>query len=214
VELLVALGAFLVISPLLSEDGWWRLPSALLFVGVIGASLHVVGNAGRHLIVPGATGVAAFVLEIAAELTGRPPLSIASRAIFGLYLAIVVALLLRGILRAQQVTSNAIAGGVCVYVLIGMMWAAVFTSLEMFQPGSFVRGSAQLGHQANGLYVEMLYFSYVTVATVGYGDIVGATPIARMLAVVAALSGQLYLAVFVAGLVGLVATQGRASRGE
>ena len=63
-----------------------------------------------------------------------------------------------------------------------------------------------------GPYGELLYFGYVTVTTVGYGDIIAATPIARMLSVLAALSGQLYLAVFVAGLVGMVAAQGRASR--
>ena len=214
VALLVALGAFLVVSPLLSEGGWWRLLNALLFVAVIGASLRVVGKAGRQVIVPGAIGLASLGLELAAEMGGSHSLSIASHAFFGAYLGYVVISLLRGILRVQRVTGDAIAGGVCVYVLIGMMWAAVFTALELFHPGSFVRGGAQLVLEARGLYIELLYFSYVTVATVGYGDIVAVTPFARMIAVVASLSGQLYLAVFVAGLVGLLAAQGRAARDE
>ena len=201
-------------TPLLSDGGWWRLASGLLFVSVIGASLGVVGKTGRQLIVPGAIGLATLVLGFAAEVGGAVLLMIASNAAFGAYLAYVVISLLRGILRAERVTADAIAGGVCVYVLIGMMWAAVFTALELFQPGSFVQGGAPLVHGTRGLFVELLYFSYVTVATVGYGDILAATPFARMLAVVAALSGQLYLAVFVAGLVGMLLSHGRAARGD
>ena len=199
-------------TPLLSDGGWWRLASGLLFVSVIGASLGVVGKTGRQLIVPGAIGLATLVLGFAAEVGGAVLLMIASNAAFGAYLAYVVISLLRGILRAERVTADAIAGGVCVYVLIGMMWAAVFTALELFQPGSFVQGGAPLVHGTRGLFVELLYFSYVTVATIGYGDILAATPFARMLAVVAALSGQLYLAVFVAGLVGLLLSHGRGAR--
>lgn len=214
VALLVALGAFLVVTPLLSGGGWWRLANGLIFVSVIGASLGVVGKTGRQVIVPGAIGLATLVIGISAEMGGAHPLLIASHVAFGAYLAYVVVALLRGILRAERVTADAIAGGVCVYVLIGMLWAAVFTALELFQAGSFVKGGAQLVHGKRDLYVELLYFSYVTVATVGYGDILAATPFARMLAVVAALSGQLYLAVFVAGLVGMLLSHGRAARGD
>ena len=123
-----------------------------------------------------------------------------------------VVTLLRGILRVERVTGDAIAGGVCVYLLIGMPWGAVFTTLELLQPGSFLQGGAPIAREAHGPYGELLYFSYVTVMTIGYGDILAATPVARMLSVLAALSGQLYLAVFVAGLVGMLAAQGRASR--
>lgn len=180
-------------------------------MAVIAASLRVAGNAGRQVIVPGAIGPASLGLEIAAEIDGAASLPIASHAVFAAYLACVVISLLRGILRVQQVTGDAIAGGVCVDVLLGMMGVAVFTALELFRPGSLVPGGPQLVHEVRGSHIELLYCSHVTVATIGYGDIVGATPFGRMVAVVAALSGQLYLAVFVAGLVGLLLAQGRAA---
>lgn len=212
VALLGALGAFLVVMPLLGAGSGWRLVSAVLFLAVIAASLRVVGRGGRDVLVPGAIGVVALSLEIVAEFGGSPSLSIASHAIFAAFLAFVIATLLRGILRVERVTGDAIAGGVCVYLLIGLLWAAVFTVLELVRPGSFLQGGAPIVHMVRGPYSELVYFSYVTVMTVGYGDIVAATPVARMLAVLAAVSGQLYLAVFVAGLVGMVAAQSRASR--
>ncbi len=169
-------------------------------------------RAGAHLLIPGAVGFGAIALELVADFGGHASLSIAAHAIFASYLAFVVVTLLRGILRVERVTGDAIAGGACVYLLIGLLWGAVFTVLELVQPGSYLQGGVPIVHKVHGPYGELLYFGYVTLTTVGYGDIVAATPIARMLAVLAALSGQLYLAVFVAGLVGMVAVQSRASR--
>lgn len=212
VALLGALGGFLVVTPLLGAGSGWRLVSAVLFLAVIASSLRVVGRGGRDVLIPGAVGFGAIALELVAGFGGHASLSIAAHAIFASYLAFVVVTLLRGILRVERVTGDAIAGGACVYLLIGMLWGAVFTTLELFQPGSFLQGGAPIAHRARGPYGELLYFSYVTVMTIGYGDILAATPIARMLAVLAALSGQLYLAVFVAGLVGMLAVQSRGSR--
>ena len=212
VALLGALGAFLVVTPLLGAANEWRLVDAVLFLAVLGSSLRVVGRGGRQLLVAGAVALIGLALEIGSGFGGHVSLSIAAHAIFASYLAFVVVALLSGILRVERVTGDAIAGGACVYLLIGLLWGAVFTVLELVQPGSYLQNGAPIVHQVHRPYGELLYFGYITLTTVGYGDIVAATPIARMLAVLAALSGQLYLAVFVAGLVGMVAAQSRASR--
>lgn len=113
--------------------------------------------------------------------------------------------LLRQALGASTVTADIIAGAVCVYLLLGVIWALVFSLIEQLLPGSFlVNGSPFAPDVAQSvLRSELLYLSFITLSTVGYGDVVPAVPSARAFAVLEALTGQLYLTVLVARLVGL-----------
>ena len=104
------------------------------------------------------------------------------------------------------VTADTIAGSVCAYLILGVVWAFAFSLVELARPGAFlVNGTpmaATIG-TPTALNKELLYFSLVTLSTVGYGDIVPAVPPARMLAVLEAVTGQIYLAVLIGGLVGM-----------
>jgi hypothetical protein len=119
---------------------------------------------------------------------------------------------LYGILRtilAKKVSGNALLGAVCGYLLLGIIWSLIYSTVETAQPGSLFAGrphaeciSAPSG--SRGIYT---YYSFVTLTTLGYGDITPVTPFARTLAWLEAMTGQLYLAVLVAGLVGLKVMQ-------
>jgi voltage-gated potassium channel Kch len=103
--------------------------------------------------------------------------------------------ILNRISRHEHVTFQTVMGGVAAYALIAFVMAAVFHSLQ------FLTGTAALdGVVATGDYV---YFSFVTLTTVGYGDITPATELAKRLAVVEAFVGQVFLIVLVARLVTL-----------
>ena len=95
------------------------------------------------------------------------------------------------------ITGNQITGAVCVYLLFGVIWVIAYQLVEMFSPGS-VKGleSYQSGQ-------PLLYYSLVTLTTLGYGDIVPVRPAALALAYTEAVFGQIYLAVLVAGLVSM-----------
>ena len=105
----------------------------------------------------------------------------------------------------------------CIYLLLGVLWALVYSALELLAPESFtimVAGGA--GNEAMRFRADQaifpLYYSFITLTTLGYGDVVPSSPPARMLAALEAIMGQLYLAVLVARLVGLhiaQATMGR-----
>ena len=90
-----------------------------------------------------------------------------------------------------------IMGAICVYFLIGLIWADVFFILETLQPGSFQIPPEQVGQ------ATLDYFSYVTLTTLGYGDITPISAPARSLSLLEAMMGQLYLAVLIARLVGI-----------
>ena len=119
-----------------------------------------------------------------------------------LFIAYVIVALTREILRqGDAVTLDTIAGAACVYMLMGVIWANAFMLLEHLRPGSFVIPDDWRlpGDQAGP---ALVFFSYVTLTTVGYGDIRTSGPAAAGMAVVEAIVGQLFLAVTIARLVG------------
>jgi Ion channel len=127
--------------------------------------------------------------------------------------------ILRDVLAKGRVDANRIWGAVCVYILIGLIWSYVFGLLFSVYDDCLMV-SDRFPQQAAGLQDELrghptrLYFSFVTLTTVGYGDIAPGNVVTRLLATVEAVVGQLYLAILVARLVGLHITQARPAAGE
>ena len=85
-------------------------------------------------------------------------------------------------------------------MLLGLAWVSIYQLVEVFYPGSFVGGSID-GADRNLIVSELLYFSFVTLTTLGYGDINPVTPVARSVAVLEAVAGVLSLAIIVSRLV-------------
>ncbi|MEA1052656.1 potassium channel family protein [Lamprobacter modestohalophilus] len=104
--------------------------------------------------------------------------------------------------RRGSPTNDTVYGGICVYILLGYCFALVFMLLEILSPGSFdythptPAGIAQIESQ-------LIYFSFVTLTTVGFGDITPLTPPARSLVMIEAVIGPMFVAVFLARLVGV-----------
>ncbi|MCU0958516.1 MAG: potassium channel family protein [Pirellulaceae bacterium] len=137
--------------------------------------------------------------------SGPPCLVVAYILAAGFY-----AFALYGMLRALLVnqlnplSGDAVFGAVCGYLLLGIIWSLLYCAVEAATPGSFhvapTTGAAAQSAELNRL--DLTYYSYVTLATVGYGDVTPITHVARTLAWTEAIVGQFYLAVLVAGLVG------------
>lgn len=108
------------------------------------------------------------------------------------------AFLLRFIIKAERVNTNSVFAATSSYLLISLIWAYAYSLVAIIDPQAFGPGQA-----AEISRVDMVYFSFVTITTLGYGDISPVAPFARMLAAVESVVGQLYLAVLVAWLVGL-----------
>lgn len=114
----------------------------------------------------------------------------------------VVLNLLRFILRAPRVNSEVLCASVAGYLMLGLVWAAAYILTALLVPGSFVF-SAGPAPSGSMLGFTALYYSVITLTTVGYGDIVPVSGAARMLAMMEAMTGTLYMAVLVARLVSL-----------
>lgn len=106
----------------------------------------------------------------------------------------------RHLLHSASIEVNEIIGAICVYLLLGLTWAIAYLFINVTIPQSFHNlTSTDLGSQL----LELMYYSFITITTTGYGDIAPARPMARTVAYLEAITGQFYVAVLVAWLVGM-----------
>ncbi len=123
-------------------------------------------------------------------------------------LGVLIFRILRNLLRVRCVVFDQICGGLCVYILFGYAFAFLYSAIERLVPGSFIIDRARFGLEDPELYLHhlrslMTYFSFITLTTLGFGDITPAHDLPRSLVATQAVIGQIYLAVFVARLVSL-----------
>ena len=117
--------------------------------------------------------------------------------------AILSVIVLLQVFREGPITTHRIAGAIAVYLLFGLMWAFVYQFIAMQSPEAFKLPDSLGTYTADTLQSNLLYFSFVTLTTLGYGDILAVHPLARMLVMLEALTGQLFPAILLARLVSL-----------
>jgi len=116
----------------------------------------------------------------------------------GLFYIFLVAVILNYLFKEKQITADVIASAICAYLLLGLAWSAVFSILELQQSGSF-----NIPQSLQAESSPFNYYSYVTLTTLGYGDMTPVTAEARSLSLLEAITGQLYLATLIARLVAI-----------
>jgi hypothetical protein len=174
----------------------------LAFVAVLTVTgvAAVSGNRGM-LIVVIILAAAGIGLDWAAHFANQKALWVIddlSRLAFVLMLAVIVTV---RVFRPGNITHHRVQGAICVYLLAGMAWAYSYSVLLAFDPAAIhISETYDTASVRTGL---IRYFSFVTLTTLGYGDIVPVSPIARSLAASEALFGQLYPAIMIARLISL-----------
>ena len=177
------------------------LNSAILVTGV-----YAVSAVRRHVWIAMAIAVSQVSLTLAARFLGPNHPSTWGLAKAAIVLLIVFYLftlvqVLAYVLRGVVITKDKIYGALDVYLLIGLAWASAYALLETFEPGSFSNNVASPSG-GSPQPPDLIYFSFVTLTTLGYGDITPVTAQARSLTLLESVTGVLYLAVLVARLVG------------
>jgi hypothetical protein len=212
--LFVTLLVFFLTVPLVHEvrealhPGTPPVVEALLFIAVLAAVVISVstGRASKFIALGLGVPTALFiVLQFFADSTW---ITAARRLCAVGFLSYAIITMLRYILSTQLVTTNTVFASLCIYMLLGLLWALCYSIIDHLNPAAF-RSSVRTDESAfllrigSGGSTAVLYFSFATLTTLGYGDIVPVSPLARTLASLEAITGQLYLAVLVARLVGL-----------
>lgn len=149
---------------------------------------------------------AALVGLLTAEILGHDALRIAALSLaLGLF-GLTTLVMLNALVHSRQVSADTLVGGSCVYLMLGLCFAIAFMLLTEVAPGSLEAGGVALQRSLDDPSyhaTKLLYFSFVTLTTLGYGDVVPVSEAAQMFSASEAIVGQLYLAIFVARLVGL-----------
>jgi Ion channel len=195
VGLLVALG----IGPWL-EDLGARVLVDILALGAFASAIHAVGSGRWYTLALLLLGTATAVFGLLVEVTGSiywllPGLCL--YIVFGIFTLIA---LFGYVVRPGTITVDKIYGALSIYLLAGFTWGGVYSLIEVLNPGSF-HWTHAVGHYPKTLLQSFVYLSFVTLASLGYGDITPVTPEARSVALLEVIFGVFYLVVVIARLV-------------
>ena len=209
--LLVVLLALFVVHPLLSARGGvgGRFFANLLFLMVLIGAVNAVVSYKRVLWVVGLLAIPSVVLRWVGFFFDNPVLAHGAFALDFVLYAVISAILLLYLLRSTVVTTDKLMGALAVYLLIGLAWAHLYYLIEVMVPGSF-QVLVDLGADSGAHpMAKFIYFSYVTLSTLGYGDITPQSRFAESMAALEAITGQFFLAVMIARMVGMHLASGR-----
>jgi hypothetical protein len=201
---LLALAVVFFFAALAPDAAWSTIVLVLLETATLILALRTAGwRVTQSRIVFGlvALGSAAAIADILWNTNLMNALVGILGGLLTVALAVVIAL---GAVEQGEVNSRSVAGAICVYVLLGLVFMHVFGVLAVLGHGSF------FAQGTDGTRALRLYFSYTTLATLGYGDYTPAGNLGHSLAVLEALLGQLYLVTVVAVVVTRLAPRRRA----
>jgi hypothetical protein len=177
------------------------MSTIVFFLGV-----YAIGRNRRTLIILIILGLPWFLSEWAFTKSTR---TIFTSMLFFIFVTITI---LEHILKSEEVTTDTLYGAVCVYLLLGIMWASIYGFLEYVSPGAVFEGyDKEITTKISSN--ELIYYSYTTLATIGYGDITSVTPVGRIISVLEAIFGQLYIAFLVARLISIYTTNALRRKG-
>ena len=201
--LLISLLSLMLITPLF--EGIFKLTTLIdIFITVIFlSSLYAISQKAENLRI--AVGLLLPVIAgmWLANFAGIPYLLLVGDFFAILFFAFIIIIILSSLLKEDTVTLDVIYGAIVVFLLMAIMWAFIFDVIETLKPGSF---QVTLNH-SQGSRVHFVYYSFVTITTVGYGDILPVSLIARAFSIVEMVVGQFYLIILIARLVGINITQ-------
>jgi hypothetical protein len=205
VHLLLSLVALLIVAPFLEHFQNGDAIEAILMTIVLVLSVLAVGGGRRTLLTMSCLAVPALLCKWLNQI--RPDLVPPSWFIFGAlaFCVVVIWRLLRFVLHSVRVTNEVLCASISAYLLLGLTWAFGYMLIGLGNPNAFIftiPHAVQEPMNARNAF----YFSFVTLSTLGYGDIVPFSGGARVLAMTEALSGMMYVAILIARLVALQTT--------
>jgi len=205
-EFLIAVVLLFVVSPFVELIPGGNLIETVLITLVLVMGVLAVGRRRRTLVVAVILALPAFIGKWVNHF--RPDLVPTEVFLVTglLFVIFVVAHLLGFILRAPRVNSEVLCAGISAYLLLGLSWSFAYLLVAQLAPDAFfLNNGTTTGHSLHG--ADAFYFSLITLSTVGYGDIIPVSNVARMLAAMEAITGSLFVAVLIARLVALYSSE-------
>lgn len=199
--LLLSLLVFIVGTAVSPRGGPGELIELLLLAIALAIAVLELRAPGQRRLIPIALAASAIFVSAVDHTVRFRHLPLLVSAVVAVFAGMVVWLTYGSVMRPHRPVGDRIVGAICVYILIGLGCASVYETLDGVIPGSF-RFPADTAWSTPGT-IRYRYFSFVTLATLGYGDVTPVTALAGTLASMQAIGGQLYIGITVARLVAL-----------
>jgi hypothetical protein len=190
-----------------------RSPAGILildifFLFILLSSIYAISERKNVFVISLLLALTAFGSTVLNYFLMTVSLRLVAISAYGLFFVLMAVAILSTFLKTKKVTIETIYASICVYLLLGIIWTMMFSAIEIIEPGSFLSGGAPVVDFSGdpvkrNIFANFIYYSFVTLTTLGYGDIIPVSPQARALSSLEAVIGQLYIAVLIAGLVGM-----------
>ncbi len=204
-ELLVSIILFILSLALLDERGPSLLIVSPIFLGMIISIIRKLTSAQRVFTLYVGCAVLGFLFDVIFSLKLIPQfnvvLYITSNFIYVMFLYMAIILIGKRISKEKSVTSDTFRGGFCMYLFIGTLFYLLYQNISLLDPKAFLYSV-----ERRGIY-KLMYYSFTTLTTLGYGDIVPLNRLAMVLSNLESIIGILFPAVFIARLVSLYSVQ-------
>lgn len=199
--LLLLLIGMILVFPFLEEGLFPRMLLGILFSSVLLVGAFATPQSQRGLILKVGLALLGIGLQWTALWSSNLILLDLAGMTYALSLLVSISGVLRYVLKRGQITADKLHGALAGYIMLAFAWSFLYAQVEMNDAGSF--GPARLDFTQTGTFFKLIYFSFTTLTTTGYGDIVPLTNHARSLVMIEEFTGVFYVGVLIARLAGL-----------
>jgi hypothetical protein len=198
--LFLALFVLLVSIPFLEDTPRGRMTLNVINVSILAAALTAVARSPICLVTAALLAIPTVGFQMAYFFLAEDGLLVFSHGFGAAFYFVTVCYLLGYVLRRQTFTVDKLYGGAAAFLMLGLLWAYLYAIVLAFYPGALAAGGAPM---ASYRISDIVYFSYTTLTSTGFGDIIPAHPVARMVCVLEQLTGVLFIAILIARLAGV-----------
>ncbi|MHB1948340.1 MAG: ion channel [Gammaproteobacteria bacterium] len=200
--LLISLILFFLVNPFLVDNHISNLIIVTFFLFIIFFSSYKVAHHPYLIVLTLIIALLSFGSYSYVLWVNPSDMAYGVHFIFSiLFLSLITFFVISSLMRQHEITADTLFGAICGYLLIGFTWSFIYLLIVTIDPASF---SIHVDHEpARARIDHFIYYSFVTITTIGYGDILALKSVARTFSWLEAVIGQVYLAVWISQLVGL-----------
>lgn len=199
--LLISFVGLVLLLPFIDvrSRGWEALA---VYTVILISAIYALRKHKMHFIVSSVIALVGCSSHLSFLITGIAILKIIGSTFYIVFYVLFIQAILSDILKSKNVTADTFCGAICAYFMLGIFYGSIFGLIEYFIPGSF-SGLVDPGISPTGekLHLNILYFSFMTLTTIGYGDIVPVGSFAKSIVILEGITGVFYIGILVSHLV-------------
>jgi hypothetical protein len=199
--LLISFISLVLLLPFIEmrSRGWEALA---IYTIILISAIYALRKHKIHFIFSSVIALIGCSSHLSFLITGIAVLKIIGSSFYLVFYVLFIQAILSDILKSKNVTADTFCGAICAYFMLGIFYGSIYSLIEYFMPGSF-SGLGNSGPNPIGekLYMNVLYFSFMTLTTIGYGDIVPIGNLAKSFVILEGITGVFYIGILVSHLV-------------